>query len=202
MKGQTLGSHFNMPKAIFNDTLKADLSLLKVRGILDPKQHYKKESAKSLVSEYSEVGRITEGPLGYNTRLSNKQRKRTFIEAVLADESSMGRFKNRYNEIQSSKVSGKRAYYKKLKSKRLGGSWSSWVFPYYRICNREPPLSSNHVEIQRWFLHQLRDIPPCTDWGYNNGPCPPSPRGVNSKPATTDSCGSDRGVYIHDILYQ
>jgi len=110
-----------MPRANLDSTLKADLSLLKLRGVLDPKQHYKKESSKSLVSEFMEVGRIIEGPLEYNTRLPNRERKRTFIEEVLANGSSMGRFKNRYNEIQSSKTSGKRVYYEKMKSKRLGG---------------------------------------------------------------------------------
>jgi len=110
-----------MPRTNLDKALKADLSLLKLRGVLDPKQHYKNESSKSLVSEYSEVGRILEGPLEYKARLPNRERKRTFIQEVLANESSVGRFKNKYNELQSSKTSGKRAFYKELKSKRSGG---------------------------------------------------------------------------------
>lgn len=104
-----------------DNALKTDLSLLKLRGVLDPKHHYKKESSKGLISEFSEVGKIVEGPLEYKSRLPNRDRKRTFIEEVLANESSTGRFKDKYNEIQSFKTSGKKAHYQNLKSKRSGG---------------------------------------------------------------------------------
>ncbi len=69
------------------------------------------------------MGTIIEGPTEYfSARLSNKDRKRTFVEEILAGESSTGRFKSKYNEIQAAKTSGKKAHYKKLvDSRRRGG---------------------------------------------------------------------------------
>lgn len=121
LRNQTLSSHFNMPRTKLDDALKSDLSLLKLRSVLDPKQHYKKDASRSLVPDYSEVGRILEGPLEYKTRLPNKERKRTFVEEVLAKERLTGRFKKTYADIQSSRTSGKRAHYKKVQSRRKGG---------------------------------------------------------------------------------
>jgi len=90
-----------------------------MRSVLDPKRHYKKETSKPHIPEYSQVGTIIEGPTEYfSARLSNKQRKQTFVEEVLATEASTGRFKNKYGEIQAAKTSGKKAHYKALKAKR------------------------------------------------------------------------------------
>ena len=111
-----------MPATQLSPELQADLRLLKVRSVLDPQRHYKKDSLKKIVPDFSEVGRIIEGPTErYSARLPNKDRKRTLVEEVLASESSTGRFKRKYSEIQIHKSSGKKAYYKDLKSKRSGG---------------------------------------------------------------------------------
>lgn len=100
--------------------LRRDLQLLKMRGVIDPKRHYKKDG-KSDIPTYSAVGTIIEGPTEfYSARLQNKDRKRTFVEEVLAQESETGRFKKKYNEIQTTKASGKKAFYKALKAKRKG----------------------------------------------------------------------------------
>ena len=67
------------------------------------------------------MGTIIEGPTEFfSARLSNKDRKRTFVEEVLASEKASGRFRNKYGEIQASKTSGKKDFYKKLKAKRRG----------------------------------------------------------------------------------
>ena len=111
-----------MPATQLTPELQADLRLLKVRGVLDPQRHYKKESSKILVPDFSQVGRVIEGPTEhFSARLPNKERKRTFVEEVLASEGSNGRFKKKYNEIQVSKASGKKSYYKNLKAKRSRG---------------------------------------------------------------------------------
>ncbi len=110
-----------MPRTILTPELKADIRLLQMRSVLDPHRHYKKTS-KTSIPEYSQVGTIIEGPTEYLTsRLPNKERKRTFVEEVLANETSTGRFKSKYNDIQASKTSGRKAFYKKLKAKRSGG---------------------------------------------------------------------------------
>lgn len=108
-----------MPRTQLTTELKADLQLLKVRAVLDPSRHYKKDF-RNLVP-YSEVGRIVEGPTHLSSHTPKREQKCTFVQEVLANESSTGRFKKRYNEIQSSKTSGKRAYYKELVAKRSGG---------------------------------------------------------------------------------
>jgi hypothetical protein len=65
------------------------------------------------------VGTIIEGPTEFlSARLSNKDRKRTLVEDVLAGENASGRFKAKYGEIQAMKTSGKKQFYKNLKAKR------------------------------------------------------------------------------------
>ena len=72
------------------------------------------------------MGTIIEGPTEYfSGRLSNKERKRTFVEEVLAREKSEGRFKSKYEAIQAAKTSGKKAHFKKMKELRRGGSSKS-----------------------------------------------------------------------------
>ena len=72
--------------------------------------------------EYSQVGTIVEGPTEFFTgRIENKQRKKTFVEEVLAGEQQTGRFKKKYGELQVQKTSGKMAFYKSLKAQRKGG---------------------------------------------------------------------------------
>jgi hypothetical protein len=90
-----------------------------MRDTIDPKRFYKKDNKKAHVPEYSQVGTIIEGPTEYfNSRLTNKERKRTFVEEVMAGEISSGRFKSKYNEIQAAKTSGKKAHYKKMSASR------------------------------------------------------------------------------------
>lgn len=84
-------------------------------------RHYKKESSRPEVPEFSQVGTIIEGPTEFfSGRLSNKERKRTLVEEVLAGEDASGRFKAKYGQIQVSKTSGKKQFYKNLKAKRRG----------------------------------------------------------------------------------
>ena len=93
-----------------------------MRNVLDPKRHYKKDNGRSSVPTFSQVGTIVEGPTEfYSSRIPNKERKKTFVEEVLAAEDSTGRFKSKYSDIQLNKTSGRKAYYKKLKDKRNGG---------------------------------------------------------------------------------
>ncbi len=90
-----------------------------MRSVLDPKRHYKKENGKTKAPEFSEVGIVIEGPTEFfSSRLLNRDRKKTFADEVLAAEDSTGRFKSKYNDIQTSKKSGKKAFYKSLRAKR------------------------------------------------------------------------------------
>ncbi|CEL01563.1 hypothetical protein ASPCAL01144 [Aspergillus calidoustus] len=119
----TAGSDwFDLPKTELTPELKRDLQLLRMRSILDPKRHYKKESGKAQPPKYSQVGTIIEGPTEFfSGRIVKRDRKKTFVEEALALEQSTKRFESRYNDVQDKKKSGKKAFYNSLRAKRKGG---------------------------------------------------------------------------------
>ncbi|KAH0565795.1 hypothetical protein GP486_000814 [Trichoglossum hirsutum] len=120
-KKATAGSDwFDLPRTNLTPQLKRDLQLLRLRSVLDPKRHYKKNTSKaSQFPEFSQVGTIVEGSTEfYSARLPKRQRKNTFVDEVLAEEKDTGYFGRKYSDIQVSKTSGRRAFYKKLKEKR------------------------------------------------------------------------------------
>ena len=111
-----------MPKTELTPELRRDLQLLKMRNVLDPKRHYKKESSKNDVPAYSQVGTIIEGASEFfSSRLAKKERRKTILEEVIAKEQESGRFQRKYNEISTVKASGKKSFYKALKVKRSKG---------------------------------------------------------------------------------
>ncbi|KAK5112697.1 hypothetical protein LTR85_011208 [Meristemomyces frigidus] len=122
-KKATAGSDwYDLPRTDLTPELKRDLQLLKMRNVLDPHRHYKKDGGKMQAPEYSQVGTIVEGPTEFfSGRIENKQRKRTFVEEVLAGEQETGRFKRKYGELQGKKTSGKKAFYKSVQAQRKGG---------------------------------------------------------------------------------
>lgn len=113
---------FNMPKTDLTPELRRDLQLLKMRNVLDPKRHYKKDNSKNDIPQFSQVGTIIEGATEfYSSRVTKKERKQTILEEVVAQEKESGRFQRKYEEINKSKASGKKAFYKSLKAKRSKG---------------------------------------------------------------------------------
>ncbi|KAL9640486.1 MAG: hypothetical protein Q9164_000236 [Protoblastenia rupestris] len=110
---------FNLPRTDLTPELERDLQLLRMRSVLDPKRHYKKDNANGQAPEFSQVGTLIEGPTEYfSARIPYTERKRNLLEEVLAGEASTGRFKSKYNNVQAAKSSGRRKFYKKLKEKR------------------------------------------------------------------------------------
>ena len=110
---------FNLPRTDLTPELKRDLQLLRMRSVLDPKRHYKKDNANGQAPGFSQVGTLIEGPTEYfSARIPYTERKRTLLEEVLVGEASTGRFKRKYNNVQAARSSGKIAFYKKLKEKR------------------------------------------------------------------------------------
>jgi hypothetical protein len=124
-KRATAGSDwYNLPKTNLTPELKRDLQLLKMRNVLDPKRHYKKDNGKATFPEFSQVGTVIEGPTEFfSGRLQNKERKQTLMDEVLDSEKSSGRFKNKYLDVQSRKTSGKKGHYKAFTSKKYGKSF-------------------------------------------------------------------------------
>ncbi|KAJ9661698.1 dTDP-fucopyranose mutase [Coniosporium apollinis] len=109
---------FGLPRLDPTPELKQDIKLIQMRSVLDPHRHYRKEG-KAQMPEYAQVGTLIEGPTEfYSARIQKKDRKKTFVEEVLAAEAENGRFKRKYEEVQTAKTSGKKAYYKALKAKR------------------------------------------------------------------------------------
>ena len=99
--------------------LKRDLQLLRMRSVLDPKRHYKKENGKAKPPEFSQVGTIIEGPTEFfSGRIAKKDRKKTFVEEAMAMERETKRFQTKYQAIQVNKQSGKKAFYNNLRAKR------------------------------------------------------------------------------------
>ena len=65
---------------------------------------------------------MIEGPTEFfSARLTNKERRRTFVEEVLEGERETGRFKGKYEEIQMRKRSGRKEHWKKIKAMRRKG---------------------------------------------------------------------------------
>lgn len=122
-KKATAGAEwYNLPRTQMTPELQRDLQLLKMRNVLDPHRHYRKDNGKMKAPEYSQVGTIVEGPTEFfSGRIENKKRKKTFVEEVLAGEQETGRFKKKFGELQDRKGSGKKAFYKALKAKRKHG---------------------------------------------------------------------------------
>lgn len=110
---------FDLPKTEMTTEFKRDLQLLRMRSVLDPKRHYKKENGKAKAPEFSQVGTIIQGPTEFfSGRIAKKDRKKTFVEEALATERETRRFESKYRDIQGSKTSGKKAYYNSLRAKR------------------------------------------------------------------------------------
>jgi hypothetical protein len=122
-KKATAGAQwFNMPKTELTPELHRDLQLLKMRNVLDPKRHYKKDNSKNGIPAFSQVGTVIEGATEfYSSRLNKKDRKQTILEEVISQEQESGRFQRKYEDINKSKASGKKAHYKAVQAKRNKG---------------------------------------------------------------------------------
>ncbi|KAK9367646.1 Fcf2 pre-rRNA processing-domain-containing protein [Lipomyces kononenkoae] len=109
---------FHLTKTELTPTIKRDMQLLKLRNVLDPKRHYKRENDKE-VPKYFQTGTIVEGPTEFfSSRLTKKERKQTLADEILADEKAKAYFKRKYDEIQTVKTSGGKNFYKGIKRKR------------------------------------------------------------------------------------
>lgn len=108
-----------MPATNISDPkIKREFQLLRLRGVLDTKKFFKKDTRKEPYPQFSQMGTLVEGPTEfYSARLTRKERKRTLVEEVLSSDAN-AKFKQRYNEIQVKKTSGKKSHYKKLMARR------------------------------------------------------------------------------------
>jgi hypothetical protein len=76
---------FELPATPITDEVKADLRILRLRSAFDPKSFYKKDDSSKFPSRF-QMGTVVESAADfYSGRLTNKQRKRTLTEEVMAD---------------------------------------------------------------------------------------------------------------------
>ena len=93
-----------------------------MRSVLNPQRHYRKDNGKTKAPEFSQIGTVLEGPTEfYSSRLLKRDRKKTLVDEILAGEAVTGRFKSKYEFVQSKKTSGKKGFYTALKEKRSKG---------------------------------------------------------------------------------
>jgi len=111
-------SWFNMPAPTITPEVKRDLQLLKLRNVIDPKQHYKTNDTKG-VPKFFQVGRYIEGPTEfYSSRLTKKERKETFADELLSNSQLKSYRKRKYTEIQEQKQQGGKKSYKQKKNRQ------------------------------------------------------------------------------------
>ncbi|KXS12605.1 Fcf2-domain-containing protein [Gonapodya prolifera JEL478] len=121
----TTGSKwFDMKTPALTPELKRDLQLLKLRGVLDPKQFFKKEDKKGKdLPKHFQVATIVDSPHEFfSARLSARERKQTLVEEVMADVDRRKWYKKRYNEVQTKATSGGKQWFKRKTEKRKPSS--------------------------------------------------------------------------------
>ena len=117
---------FNMPALELTEERRNDLELLQMRGVLDPKRHYKRSDKEGL-PKYFQIGTVVDNAADFYTdRVPNKARKSTMVDELLADAEFKKFQKRKYVEIIKDKErnSGKRKFTKKNKSNDGGDNGS------------------------------------------------------------------------------
>lgn len=95
---------FDLPATEITDEIKTDLRVLRLRSALDPKTFYKKFDETKFPKHF-QMGTVIEGPTEYySSRLTNKQRKRTMAEEIMADDHLTQVRKKRYTKMQEEKA--------------------------------------------------------------------------------------------------
>jgi len=111
-------THYGLPRTKLTTEIKRDLQLLSMRNVLDPKRMYKRQG-KFKIPQYSQMGTIVEGPTDFfSGRLTKAERNQSFVQETITLEKQTGRFKRKYEELQTKKKSGKKGFYRALMAKR------------------------------------------------------------------------------------
>ncbi|KAL4446201.1 hypothetical protein ABPG77_003008 [Micractinium sp. CCAP 211/92] len=104
---------FDLPATQVTDEVKNDLRMLRLRGAMDPKAHYKKLDTTKF-PKYFQMGTVVESAADfYSARLTKKQRKRTLTEEVMADAQLTEVRKKRFTKLQE-----ERSYWSKKPAKK------------------------------------------------------------------------------------
>ena len=103
------------------EAIKRDLQIIKMRSVLDPKRHYRKENTKTDASNLPkqfEMGTIISDHTESSAhKIKRKDRKETIVEELLNDTTRREYFKRKAAEIDAKKRSGGRAFYAAKRSR-------------------------------------------------------------------------------------
>jgi len=118
-EGATAGKQwFDMPLTSTDSQTLRDIQLIRMREVLDPHRHYKK-NILNRVPKYSQMGTIiADHSEFYSARLTNRERKKTILEEIMSDARTIARFKQKRRELHEKSRAGGKEYYKKVKERR------------------------------------------------------------------------------------
>ncbi|XP_039129422.1 LOW QUALITY PROTEIN: rRNA-processing protein fcf2-like [Dioscorea cayenensis subsp. rotundata] len=107
IKDTTGQGWFDMPAPTITPELKKDLEILKLRNVIDPKQHFKKGGQSKGLPKYFQMGTVIE-PMSefFSSRLSKKERKATLADELLSDQTLKQYRKRKINEIKEKRQPG------------------------------------------------------------------------------------------------
>jgi len=89
--------------------------MLLMRNYIDPKRFYK--GLDSLAPDF-QIGTVIEGRMDFvNGRLPRRERKRTFVDEILADRGVRSYTKKKFTSIQEANKSGRKSQYKTRQQK-------------------------------------------------------------------------------------
>jgi hypothetical protein len=93
---------FGMMSCEITDQVKSDLQVIRNRTYLNPKKFYKK--ADAFGSSHLQVGTVIEGSAEfYSSRLTNKERRTTLTQEIMADPEIASYAKRKFTTIQQDK---------------------------------------------------------------------------------------------------
>ncbi|KAI7876581.1 Fcf2-domain-containing protein [Lichtheimia hyalospora FSU 10163] len=106
---------FDMPKPEMTPELQRDLQVLKMRHVIDPKRHYRKMGKKEEF-KYFQMGTVVEGATEFfSSRLTRKERKRTIVDELLADDKARTYHKRKHLEAFSRGKEGRKKAKRQMK---------------------------------------------------------------------------------------
>lgn len=104
-----------MPKPEMTPELQRDLQVLKMRHVIDPKRHYRKMGKKEEF-KYFQMGTVVEGATEFfSSRLTRKERKRTIVDELLADDKARTYHKRKHLEAFSRGKEGRKKAKRQMK---------------------------------------------------------------------------------------
>ncbi|XP_018017897.1 uncharacterized protein LOC108674459 [Hyalella azteca] len=93
-----------------------DIELLKMRGIIDPKQRFKSTHMK-VTPKYFQIAKLKDDPIHFYNRLTKKQRKPTLAEEIINDQELVSYQKRKFTQLVAARESHR------SKKRKAGGDF-------------------------------------------------------------------------------